>query len=238
VTLPKVDYPICEIDLPSQRKKVRYRPLIVKDEKLLLIAKQSGEDGDVFTAIKQVVGNCILDPKVDVDRLPLHELEFLFLTLRIRSIGDSVGLTFHDAEDDRDYEFDVKLDEIKIKEPDVKVPNKVKVTDDVGVVMRYPPASLYDDPNFVHGSDIESITREMLLSSIESIWEGEIVHEADDVAREELDAFVESLPIQDYRKMQEFLTSVPHLEHTVRYTNSKGTEREIVLRTLNDFFTL
>lgn len=237
MTLPKIDYPINEIKLDSTGKKINFRPLTTKEEKLLLIAKASENENDIFTAMKQAVNNCIIDKDFDINKIPLYELEWFFLNLRIRSIGGFVELTYSDAEDKKDYNFRINLEDIKITYPAGNFNNKIQVNENVGIVMRYPPASLYDNKDFIHSKSVSQVSEELLISSIDKIWDGDEVHEASDASKEELIEFIDSLESSVYGKMQEFLIKSPHIEYTISYKNSLGTERKIPLRSLTDFFT-
>ena len=239
MALPKLDYPTNEIEFKSLGKKIKFRPMLVKEEKLLLMAKQSEGDNDIFTAVKQVVNNCALDPKFDVDALPIFELEHAFLTLRMQSIGNEVDLSYHDEEDNMDYNFKVNLDDIKIVYPKgEKLDGKIEVAPDVGIVFRWPPARLYSDRAFLDSKAPGQTFDEMLYASIDKIYDADSVYPIAEVKREEIEDFLDSLTPEAYKKIQEFFISVPYMEYKIEYKNKAGTEREIVLRTLSDFFML
>lgn len=238
MSLPKIKYPISEIELKSLNRKVKYRPMITADERILLIAKQSETDNDVFTAVKQVVNNCVLDKNFDVDDLPLYELEEFFIKLRIESIGGELNLTFKDSEDGKDYIFPIKLSDIKVRYPDDPVDPKVHVNETVGVLMRHPPASLYDNQRFLTSKDVNEISEELMLSSIREVWDDDDSYLWKDQPKEDQQEFLGNIPSTVYRTMQRFIATTPHVEHVIRYVNKAGTERTITLRTLSDFFTL
>lgn len=239
--LPKFEYSIIDIELQSLKKKVKFRPILVKDEKLLLIAKESQNDTDIFSAVKQVVTNCLLDDKVNIDTLPLFELEYAFLVLRMQSINNFVELSYRDNEDQQDYKFQINLDSIKIKYPNEKIDNRIVSENSgktIGVVMRYPPASLYSNKEFLNAKESSVSADEIIYESIVSIFDDENVYEASEYKKEELLDWVNSLDTKTYRKIQEFLESTPYMEHVINYKNTNGTERTITLRTLSDFFIL
>lgn len=236
--LPKLEHVANEIEVKSLGKKFKFRPILVKEEKLLLIAKESENDKDIFSAIKQVVANCALDETFDVDKLPIYELEWIFLRLRVQSIGGVVELAYHDNEDDQDYRFKIELDEIKLIYPEGSEP-KIEVTPDVGILLRHPPATLYENDQFLNNTSTTDAFEQVLFASIDSIWEGEEVHViGKDTDREELKEFIDSLEPDVYRKIQTFFLSVPHMHYQIDYKNKNGTERNITLRTLADFFIL
>ena len=237
--LPKIEYPINEIEFKSLNKKFKFRPMLVKEEKLLLMAKESQSDSDIFTAVKQVVTNCSLEEKLNVEKIPLFELEYTFLTLRMQSINNVVELSYHDSEDDQDYKFTVNLEDIKIKYPENPPSNKIDVgKSGVGIVLRYPPASLYSNEKFLKATGVSASFDEILFSSIEQIYDAETVYDPSLQTREELTEFLETVDSSSYKKIQEFFESTPYMEHIIEYKNKSGTERKITLRTLNDFFIL
>lgn len=235
--LPKIEYILEEFTL-SDGKKILYRPLTKADEKILLIAKESKVTGDIFRAMKQVVSNVVVDKGFDVDKLPLFELEWFFLRLRIQSIGDRVILSFLDNEDGQERQFEVKLDDIKLKWPEDAPSSKIVVNEDIVLVLRYPPASLYGNEFFLEAEDPSTITDEMVRSSIVEVWDGDTVIDFGDVTRDEQLEFLNSLPSSCYGDIRNFLTKTPHIEYVIEYTNNNGTERSIPLRSLNDFFIL
>lgn len=238
MTLPKVSYPLTQTYLESLGKKVNTRPMLVKEEKILLMAKQSGSDGDIFNAIKQIVGNCVIDEDFNIDDLPIYDLEYLFIRLRIQSIGKQVDLVYRDSEDNEEYRFTVNLEDIKVKTSDKKVNNKIKVSDDIGVVLRYPPSSLYDNDRFIDSRSFSDLSDELIISCIETIYDEENVYPMKDVKHEDAIEFLDSLSTTALKDIQSFLATAPHVEHIITYKNKNGTERKIVLRTINDFFTL
>lgn len=240
--LPKIEYSIIDIELKSQKKKFKFRPILVKDEKLLLMAKESQSDSDIFTAVKQVVTNCSLDEKLNIDKLPLFELEYIFLVLRMQSINNYVELSYKDTEDQKDYKFQINLDDIKIVYPNEKLDNKLTIEGTkgglAGIVMRYPPASLYSNKDFLNSKDQTSTADEIIYSSIVSLFDENNVYDASEHTKQEILDWVNSLDTKSYKKIQEFLESTPYMEHVIKYKNTNGTERIIKLRTLSDFFIL
>jgi hypothetical protein len=237
MSLPKIDYQINEILVESLKKKVKFRPILVREEKLLLIAKQAENENDIFMAVKQVVTNCALEP-LNVDILPLYELEHIFLQLRVQSIGGTIELSYHDNDDDQDYNFKIEVSDIKIERPEGSSPT-IQVNDDIVLELRYPPASLYGNEAFLGAATALDSFNEVVYSSIVAIWEGETMHEVGpNYDRVELAEFVDSLPPEAYRKVQDFFIAVPHMHHKIEYKNKNGTDRTIVLRTLSDFFIL
>lgn len=233
--LPKISYPIFELTLPSTKQTIKYRPFLVKEEKILLTAQASGEPEDIVLSIKQVINNCILTEGLDVDQLTTFDLEYLFIKIRAKSVNNIISMTYRDLEDDKRYDVEVDLDKIEIKED----PNHSKVVDignGLTLNMRYPRADLASSLKAVDGE--LDVFFEVLKNSIATINEGEQVYVASDYTTEELDEFVQSLDVNAFKNIQEFFTSMPKLYYEVKYTNSLGKEKVIPLTTLNDFFTL
>lgn len=233
--LPKIDQPIYNIEVPSLKKNFPFRPFLVKEEKLILMAKEGKSETEILSAIKQIVNNCALDPKMDVNKLALFDLEYLFLRLRSVSVDNNVKVSYKDNEDEKIYEFDVNLDDVKMVYPE-NTSNKVKITDNSGIIMKYPSAALYDDKDFMALE--KDYMFELIIRCIDSIYYEDEVYSARDYKKKELSEFLENLNLKVFQEIQKFLLSVPHMEYKIKYKNEKDHDREIVLTSLNDFFTL
>jgi hypothetical protein len=234
MSLPKLDYPIHNIEIPSLKKTFKFRPFLVKEEKLLLMAKESGNDVDVLGAIKQIINNCSLEPNLIINKLSLFDLEYIFIKLRSISVDNKIKVSYKDTEDQKVYDFDINLDDIKVTFPK-KMDNNIKITKTSGIIMKYPSASLYDDKEFL-GLEKDHMF-ELIVRCIESIYSGEEVYPAKDYKKADLSEFLEGLDIKTFQSIQEFLVNVPKIEYKIEYKNEKGNDREIVLSSLNDFFT-
>jgi hypothetical protein len=234
MSLPKISYPTYKIKVPSVKKNFNFRPFLVKEEKLLLMAKETDKYADILSAIKQIVNNCSLDSNLDIDKLAIFDLEYIFIKLRSFSVENVVKVSYKDLEDEKNYEFDIDLNEVEIKYPKT-TQNNIKITDTVGILMKYPSASLYDDKEFL---DLDKdYLFELIIRCIDKIYSGDEIFEAKDYNRKELGEFLENLESKTFNLIQEFLLESPKLQHTINYKNSLGNEREIVLSSLNDFFT-
>ena len=234
MSLPKIDYPIYKINVPSLKKDFQFRPFLVKEEKLLLMAKESANPSDVLSAIKQIVNNCSIDKKLDISKLAIFDLEYIFLKLRAISVDNIIKVSYKDTEDEKVYDFEINLDKVKIKYPD-KMDNNIKITDKSGIIMKYPSASLYDDTDFLNLE--KDYMFELIVRCIESIYYEDQVYDCKQYKKEELNEFLENLNIKSFESIQNFLLTVPKMEYKINYENSKGNNREIVLNSLNDFFT-
>jgi len=235
MSLPKIDQPIYSIDIPSLKKSFQFRPFLVKEEKLILMAKEGQTETEILSVIKQIVNNCSLDPKLDVNKLAIFDLEYIFLRLRAFSVDSSVKVSYKDAEDEKIYDFVVNLDDVKMVYPE-KTSNKIEITDRSGMIMKYPSASLYDDKEFMALE--KDYMFELILRCIDTIYYEDEVYSAKDYKKKDLAEFVENLNIKTFQETQKFLLSVPHMEYKIKYKNEKDHDREIILTSLNDFFTL
>lgn len=235
MALPKISHPIFELTLPSTKQLIKYRPFLVKEEKILLTAQASEEPQDMINSIKQVINNCILTEGVDVDHLTTFDLEYLFIKIRAKSVNNIITLSYKDLEDDKKYDVEVDLDSIEVKE-DSDHSNKIEISSTSGIIMGYPSASLAANINASEGE--MDIFFDVLKGCIETIYDGDAIYKASESTPEELDEFIQSLDVNTFKKIQDFFTTMPKLYYEVKYTNSLGNEKVIPLTTLNDFFML
>lgn len=235
MSLPKIEHPIFNIEVPSLKKKFKFRPFLVKEEKILLMAKESGEFTDVLESINQIVNNCSLDPKLDIDKLTLNDLETLFIRLKAISVDNIVNVSYRDSEDKKVYSFDIDLNDVKTLYSKEPVDNVIKISSDSGLIMKYPSASIYKDKEFL--SLEKDYIFELIIRCIDSICIKDEVYPASDFSKSDLSEFLENLDLKTFEKIQKFLLSVPKLHYTIEYTNELGNKRNIVLSSLNDFFT-
>lgn len=233
--LPKFSHPIFELNLPSTKQVVKYRPFLVKEEKLLLMAQTSEDPKDILNSIKQVISNCILSEDVKIDELATFDIEYLFLKIRSKSVNNLVSLTYRDLEDDQKYTVEVDLESIEVKETEGHT-NVVKITDDTGIILSYPRVDSNID--IVQEEDEAESFFKVLKSCIKTVYQGEKKFELKDYTPEEVDEFISNLDVKTFKKIEEFFTTMPKLYYEVKYTNSLGKEKVIPLTTLSDFFTL
>ena len=232
--LPKIEQPLFEMTIPSTEKKIIYRPFLVREEKILLMAQQSGNAMDIIRALKQIITNCVQD-NIDVDALATFDLEYMFLILRSTSVNNIVNLSYRDNEDDQVYKFDVDLNDIKIIKDPANNPN-IQVSDTIGIKLRYPNVNLTESiDQYETEADILSY---FITNCIESIYDANSVYLASDYTKEELDEFFDGLDIKTFEKVKLFFDTMPKMRYTIKYQNSLGHDREIELSTLQDFFTL
>ena len=234
MALPKIKSPVFEIVIPSINEPVDFRPFLVKEEKILLMA-QTGNDRDVVKAIKQIINNCCLNDDINVNNLSVVDLEYIFIKLRARSVNNIVTVNYTDTEDSKDYKFDINLDEVEVTKPK-EVSNKIQVTDEVGIIMSYPNASIIDDMG--EFADEMDVLNFFISKCMTQIYDENDVYVVSEYSEEELKDFIDSLDVKTFEKIREFFDASPKLNYTIEYKNSLGNDRKITLETLRDFFIL
>jgi len=234
MALPKIDYPVLECEQPSNKKKVKFRQMLVKDEKILLMAKTSESNVDIMRAVKQVVNNCVLSDDFDVDKATIFDIEYIFLRIRSQSVNNISKVSYRDLEDDKVYDFEIPLDEIKVEFPE-QVSNTVRINETIGFTLNYPSGNTYDDEKIMNGGD-DTLER-IIVNCIDKIFNGDEMIDAKTTPKDELIEFVNSLDVKTYENVRKFLSSMPYIKHTIKYTNALGKEKVINLTTLTDFFT-
>ena len=230
--LPKIEQPLFDMIIPSTGKKIVFRPFLVKEEKILLIAQQGGNDTDIIRAIKQILNNCIQDD-IDIDSLAIFDLEYMFLKLRSKSVNNVVKLSYRDTEDEQVYDFELDLDTIEIDMPE-NINSKIDITENVGMTMKYPSASITDRmKDFENEVDLMTF---FIVNCIDTIYDEENVYVASEFSEKEISEFLDGLDVKTFEKIREFFENVPRLQHIITYNNALGNIRTIELSSLKDFF--
>lgn len=235
MALPKLNVPKYKTTLPSTGKVVNYRPFLVKEEKLLLIATETGNQSDLVRAIKEILSNCT-DLK-EVNSLSTFDLEFLFLKIRTKSVGENVEVTVTCPDDgETEVAVSIPLDEINVVK-DKKHKTELKLSDDIIITMGYPSVETFVTMNFeTEQSQVDQLF-EMAASCIETIADANQVYECKDATKKELLEFFDQLSTKQFVMIQEFFETMPKLSHTLKVTNpNTGVESEVVLEGLASFF--
>lgn len=230
MALPKIKHPTYNITIPSNNKKVNFRPFTVQEEKLLLMAKNSEKTEDIINTVKQVIQNCIIEP-IDVEKLAIFDIEYIFIKLRSKSVGEIVDLDYTDPETEENIKFKINLDDIEVKRnPDHT--NKFPLFENIGVMMRYPTL---EEVKTVEDNGKDEAVFTMLIKCIDQIYDEETVYS--DYNEKELDEFINTLPMESMGAIQKFFETMPSVEHTVKLRNKNGETKEVVLKGINSFFT-
>src|SRR5208283_731573 len=227
-------YPIYEIEQPSTKKILRFRPYVVKEEKILLMAKESKQINDIFNALVQIAKVCNEELNLNVDTLPIFDLEYIFAKLRAFSVTNVETAYVIDKEDGKEHPIIIDFNEIKVKFPDPPIDKVIKTSNDVTILMKYPSASIYKDTNENILKKLKSKDMfDLVLSCIDSIYKKDILLKKN---KEELIEFLDNLQIPTYRKMKDFLLNMPKIEYRIEYKNSLGNNRYVQFDSIMDFF--
>jgi hypothetical protein len=240
--LPKIATPTYELILPSNKKAVKYRPFLVKEEKVLILAMEGGDSKEITNAVKTVLRDCILTRGIKIDSLPSFDIEYLFLNIRAKSVGESVELIVT-CPDDGETQVDVKvnIDEIEVSIPDGHT-SEIKVDDNIVVKMKYPSLQEFIDNNFdfnVPTTSQETINKsfEIVASCVDMVYTKDESWSASDVTKKELVEWLETFDSNQFKMIESFFDTMPKLSHTLKVTNpNTGVENEIVLEGLSSFF--
>jgi T4 bacteriophage base plate protein len=239
--LPKIATPTYELELPSTGKTIKYRPFLVKEEKVLILALETQDTKQITLAIKQVLKDCILTKGIKVDELPSFDIEYIFLNVRGKSVGEAIDLIVT-CSDDGETEVPVKIyvDEIQVqKNPEHST--EIRIDDEIVIKMKYPSLDQFIKNNFdfTAQESVSTIERsfEIISSCVEAIFTAEESWAASDCTKKELIEFIESMNAEQFKKIEGFFETMPKLTHTFVVTNPKTkVENTVTLEGLTSFF--
>lgn len=235
MALPKVNTPTYELAVPSTDEKVKYRPFLVKEEKILLIAMEAQEQSGILNAVKDIVKSCTFD-KFDVNRAPIFDIEYIFLNIRAKSVGEVSTVNLRCPDDNETFvqtEIDLTKVNVQITEGHT---NKIELTDEMGMILQYPTLDSFTDSTTVINA---SNMLDVIASCVSQIYDkkGEDVYDAKDSTKQEIVDFLESLNSKQFLEIQKFFDTMPKLTHTVTIENPETkVKSDITLTGLNDFF--
>jgi len=232
-----------ELTLPSSGEKITFRPFLVKEEKILMMALQGGEAKDMVRGLKEIIVNCV-DKDLKVDTLPPFDLEYIFLQLRARSIGDVIPISYSipeemckDGKKECKFEIELNFDDIKVQKNE-NHKDLINLTDTIKVKMRYPDMEASATMTGVEGEDMVNKTFDIIKQCIEYVVDGEEMHKLTDYTKQESDEFLNSLSTHQFKEIQTFFDTMPKLKHemTAKCTVC-GKENERILEGMGDFFS-
>mgnify|MGYP000353678793 FL=1 len=236
MALPKLDVPIYEMVVPSTDEKIKYRPFLIKEEKILLIAMESGENKDIIQAVKQIVSECTFN-KLELGDMPMFDVEFMFLNIRAKSVGEISKLKVL-CQDDKVTYANVEVDLSKIEvQVDDNHTNKIELSDEMGVFMKYPSIDSFSTAGIAEITASNML--DVIVACIDTIYDkkGEEVYDSKDSTQKELVDFVEQLNTKQFQEVQKFFDTMPKLRHEMKVKNPKTKkESKVVLTGLSDFF--
>jgi hypothetical protein len=236
--LPKISTAEYELKLPSNGKTIKYRPFLVREEKILILALESEDQKQITTAVKQVLKECVLTKGVKVDQLPSFDIEYLFLNIRGKSVGESIELVVTCGDDNKtEVPVTVLIDDIEVSTND-EHDTDIELSDGYSVKMKYPSLSQFIETNFNQDSeDAVEKSFEMIATSIDMVYNDKDMFAASECTKKELKEWVESLTSAQFQKIEKFFETMPKLSHKVKVTNpNTNVESEIVLEGLQNFF--
>ena len=236
MALPKLTTPTYELEIPSTDEKIKYRPFLVKEEKILMMALETKNESDIVQAVKDIVSSCTFN-KVNLDAMPMFDVEYVFLNIRAKSVGEVSSFSVLCPDDGKTYaKCEVNLTDVKVQVEDDHT-NKIELGNGTGMIMQYPTINSFAE------TGIKTITAENMLEVISScilqIYEedGKKVYDPKDQTKKELTEFIEQLNTKQFKDVQNFFNTMPRLKHVVKVKNPKTKkESEITLTGLNDFF--
>jgi len=236
--LPKISTPTYELELPSTQKKVRYRPFLVKEEKVLLIALETEDTKEITNAIRAVIKSCVLTRGIKVETLPTFDIEYLFLNIRGKSVGEVIEVNLICPDDGvTEVKKNIPIDDIKIQRTDGHT-NQIKLDDNIMMELKYPSLDQFIKNNFdfAEGNQMDQ-SFELIGSCIDKIYTEEEVWSSSDCTKKELTEFLESMNSSQFKEIENFFESMPKLSHTIKVKNP-NTEKEsdVVLEGLASFF--
>ena len=236
MTLPILETQTYELTLPSADVKVKYRPFLVKEEKILLQAMESGNQKEIIQALKDIVSTCTFG-KINAEELPTFDLEYIFLQIRSKSVGEVAKLKVLCPDDKETYaDVDVDLSKIDVQVDD-KHNNDILIDEEkkLGIIMKYP--TLNSMNNSLNKKLDSEVIFDVLRNSIYEIYQGEKTFKASDYSKDELQKFIDSLDSKTFNKVQSFYETMPKLMHEIEITNPKtNVKSKVVLQGLSDFF--
>jgi len=236
MALPKLTTPTYELEIPSTDEKIKYRPFLVKEEKILMMAMESKSSADITQAVKDIVMECTFN-KVNISNMPMFDVEYIFLSIRSKSVGEVSKLKLLCPDDGKTYaDVELDLNEVKVQVGDDHT-NKIELTDDMGLIMKYPTIDSFSETGIrdINPSNMLDVISTCILQIYEK--KGEKTYDPKDQTKKELTEFIEQLNTKQFKDVQKFFETMPKLKHEITIKNPKTKkESKITLNGLNDFF--
>ena len=235
--LPKISAPSYELVIPSSKRKIKFRPFLVKEEKILILAMESQDSKQIANAVKDVISHCILSKGIKVEKLSTFDIEYLFLNIRGKSVGEELEIMVT-CPDDKKTQVPtmINIDDIKVQMNDDHSPD-IKLDDEYSMRMKYPSMDEFIKTNFATGDVNVDDTFQLISSCIDQVYSEDESWTAADCTKKELTDFIESLNSKQFKDVEKFFETMPKLSHTIKVTNPETkVENEILLEGLQSFF--
>lgn len=232
--LPKILHPLFTVEIPSTKKIVKFRPFCAREEKILLMAKQSEDDSEILGAMKQVTNNCVVTEGFDIDKLTIFDLEYLFLRIRAMSVSNISKVAYRDHSDNKVYNFDIDLDKVKVIWP-IQKPPSISLGEGLSMTLKWPSADLYSD-TVLHAATGPEVMERMVAKCIDTIYQGDQTYDPSTYKTDEVIEFLQDIDSKAWENVRKFFDDMPRLQYVIEYKNSKGEDGRIELSALTDFF--
>ena len=235
--LPKINTPTYELTLPSNGKKIKYRPFLVREEKILIMALETENQKQITDAVVEILDACIMTRGVKVQNLATFDIEYIFLNVRSKSVGETINVNIICPDDEKtSVEVPIDLESIKVKK-DKSHTNIVKIDDNLSLKLKYPSMDQFIESNFESTDDTIKNTMKVITSSIDMIFSEEESWNASESTEKELEDFIEQLNSKQFQTIEKFFDTMPKLSHKVKVTNPKtNVESTVILEGLAAFF--
>ena len=232
MNLPVLNTPTYEMEIPSTGEKIKYRPFLVKEQKLLMMAQESGDEAAQMRTVGEIVKNCTFNKIDKPDTMATFDIEYMFLMTRAQSVGSKIPMTVTCPDDgETKVEHEINIDEIKVKKTDGHT-NVIMLTDDIGITMKYPNLDMVK--KFTNTANITEVSFEMIKSCIQNIFDKDQVY--DEMSDKDLQSFIEQMNTEQFEKLTQFFDTMPKLSNTFKVKNpNTGVESDIVLEGLDSF---
>ena len=238
--LPKINTPTYELVLPSSGKKIKYRPFLVKEEKILIMALESEDSKQITNAIKDVLSDCILSRGIKIEKLATFDIEYLFLNVRAKSVGETVEVNITCPDDNEtQVQVEIDIDSIKVQKSDTHS-DIIQLDNDLSLQMNYPSLNQFIETNFEVGGEKSEVEQSLnvIMSCIKQVYSNEEAWDATDCSKNELKDFVEQMNSKQFKQVEEFFNTMPKLAHTLNVTNpNTKVKSDVTIEGLASFFS-
>ncbi len=238
--LPKINTPTYELVLPSSGKKIKYRPFLVKEEKILIMALESEDSKQITNAIKDVLTDCILSRGIKIEKLATFDIEYLFLNVRAKSVGETVEVNITCPDDgETQVQVEIDIDSIKVQKSDTHS-DIIQLDNDLSLQMNYPSLNQFIETNFEVGGEKSEVEQSLnvIMSCIKQVYSSEEAWDATDCSKKELKDFVEQMNSKQFKQVEDFFNTMPKLSHTLKVTNpNTKVKSDVTIEGLASFFS-
>lgn len=233
MALPKIDLPIFEATLPSNGKKIKYRTFTVKEEKILLVAQESGDPSQNIMALKQVINNCLIDE--DIDKLAMFDMEYMMLSIRAKSVDNGISFGIIDPDTGEKIQLELDLDNVTVKRSENHT-NQAKINEDYSLFLKYPTIDEFIKIATMDPTD-PLVNYVIMVSCLDYVASEDEVHHFKDHTQNEIDAFMDDVGTPVLQGIKDFFDTIPRLKHEIPYKDNTGKEKTFTVEGIHSFFS-